>query len=293
MGQPLPMNPMLPGGLISSTAKPTISDVAYGNDPLERLDLFQPVDAKSAPVVVFVHGGAWSVGDKAQYGIVGEQLARDGVLVVLVNYRLSPAVQHPAHVQDVAKAIAWVERNAASYGGDPQRLSLVGHSAGAQLAALVALDPTYLQAEGYPTSIVRNVVGIAGAGYDLDAYYASTPLAPMLASAFGQDTSRWAAAAPVRYVQPYAPPFFLTHGLSDPAAPVSSTQTFAAALTRDGVPLKLEILPNEDHLSIVVTALPAVAAYVGGSTVDPSTGEARRRPAVPFAAPDRRPAGPS
>src|SRR5205823_8418004 len=217
----------------------------------------------------------------AQYGWVGEQLARDGILVALVNYRLSPAVQHPAHVQDVAKAIAWVERNAASYGGDPQRLSLIGHSAGAHLAALVALDPTYLQAEGYPISIVRSVVGIAGAGYDLDAYYASTPLASMMASAFGQDTSRWAAAAPVRYVQPYAPQFFLTHGMTDSSAPVSSTQTFAAALTREGVPLKLEILPNEDHVGIVVTVLPAVAAYVGGGTADPTTGEARRQPAVP------------
>jgi dipeptidyl aminopeptidase/acylaminoacyl peptidase len=126
---------------------------------------------------------------------------------------------------------------------------------------------------------VRSVVGIAGAGYDLDAYYASTPLASMLASAFGLDTTRWAAAAPVRYVQANAPPFYLTHGLPDSSAPVSATQTFAAALTRDGVPTKLELLPNEDHMSILATVLPTVRAYVGGGMVDSPAGDAARPPA--------------
>jgi acetyl esterase/lipase len=273
------MNPMLPGsGPWPSVSKPTVADAVYGGDPLERLDVYQPVDAKSAPIVLFVHGGGWSGGDKMEFGWVGEQLAREGILVAVVNYRLSPAVQHPAHVQDVAKAIAWMERNAAAYGGDPRRLTVVGHSAGGHLAALVALDPTYLQAEGYPTTVVRSVVGIAGAGYDLDAYYANTPLVPMLMSAFGQDPTRWATAAPVRYVQPAAPPFYLAHGLTDASAPVSSTQTFAAALTRDGVPTKLELLPNEDHLGIVATVLPSVRAFVLGGPVDAPPGDAGRPP---------------
>jgi acetyl esterase/lipase len=213
-------------------------------------------------MVLFVHGGGWSIGDKSDFGWLGAQLASQGYLVAVVNYRLSPAVQHPAHVQDVAAAVGWLVRNGQSYGGDPSRLYLFGHSAGAHLVSLVTLDPSYLAAQQLSASAIHSVVGVAGAGYDLDTYYANTPMASLLFPAFGSDPTTWAKAAPVRYVKPHAPPFYLAHGLNDTSAPVSATQTFAAALTRDGVPTQLNLLPNEDHLSVLVAALPAIRAFM-------------------------------
>lgn len=286
LGQP-PGSLGLPGGgPMGTTAKPTIADIPYGTDSLEKLDLFEPTSGTGspAPVVLFVHGGGWSIGDKADYGWVGAQLAGDGLLAAVVNYRLSPAVQHPAHVQDVAKAIAWMVRNAAQYGGDPQRIYLVGHSAGAHLVSLAALDPTYLNAEGLNASVIRGVVGIAGAGYDLDAYYANTPLASIFMPAFGKDPTQWAAAAPVRYIQPYAPPFLLAHDLNDTSAPVSSTQTFAAALAREGVPVQLELVPGEDHMSVLAKMMPDVQSYI-------LTGRTSATSPTPAAAATTRPTG--
>jgi dipeptidyl aminopeptidase/acylaminoacyl peptidase len=120
---------------------------------------------------------------------------------------------------------------------------------------LVALDPSYLAAAGLTAGVLRGVAGISGAGYDLDAQYASTPMAPIFYSVFGSDSSRWASAAPVRYVQPYAPPFLLVHGLDDTQAPATSTQTFAAALQRQGVPAELDLLPGKEHGTALIASV--------------------------------------
>jgi acetyl esterase/lipase len=213
-------------------------------------------------MLLFVHGGGWASGDKAELRWLAEKLAREGVLVALANYRLSPAVQHPAHAQDVARAAAWLYRHGAEHGGDPARLYLAGHSAGAHLAALVSLDATYLAAEGLDRGVVRGVAGIAGAAYDLDARYASTPIAQLLAGAFGKDPARWAEAAPVRYVDKDAPSVLLIHGLQDTQAPATSAQVFAQALKRDGVSVKLELLPGHEHGTALIAALPSLRAFV-------------------------------
>ncbi len=239
------------------------ADVAYGPDPLQHLDVYPARRGTGpAPMLLFVHGGGWSIGDKSELSWLGAKLAEQGVLVAVANYRLSPAVQHPAHAQDVARAIAWLYRNGANYGGDPQRLYVGGHSAGAHLASLVALDDTYLGAEGLSTSVVRSVVGISGAGYDLDARYAASPLAQLFYAAFGKDPSRWALAAPLHYVDHGAPPFLLIHGLNDGEAPAAGAQTFAQALKRDGAQIRLELLPGLDHQAALLTALPSLLAFV-------------------------------
>jgi acetyl esterase/lipase len=256
LGLPLPSV----GGAAS---RPAQGDIAYGSDPRQRLDLYLPATGgAAAPVVLFVHGGGWSIGDKAQFGWVGEQLAAQGVVTALTNYRLSPAVQHPEHTKDVARALAWLYRHAARHGGDPTRLYLVGHSAGAHMAALVALDRTYLAAEGLSPAVVRGVVGVAGPTYDLDAGYAQTPIAPLLYTAFGPDPTRWAQAAPVRYVHPYAPSFLLVYGMADTQALPLSTQALATALQRNGVPAQVETLPGQDHFGALGAALTAVRRFV-------------------------------
>jgi acetyl esterase/lipase len=213
-------------------------------------------------MLLFVHGGGWSIGDKTELSWLGAKLAQQGLLVAVANYRLSPAVQHPAHAQDVARAAAWLYRNGARYGGDPQRLYVGGHSAGAHLASLVALDGTYLAAEGLGTSIVRSVVGVSGAGYDLDARYVASPLAQLFFAAFGKDPARWALAAPLHYVSAGAPPFLLVHGLNDLEAPAAGAQAFADALRRDGAKIRLELLPGLDHQGTLLVSLPSLRSFL-------------------------------
>src|SRR5262249_16923713 len=117
------------------------------------------------PVVVFVHGGVWVMGDKSFFGWgpdIGRYYASRGIAAVLPSYRLSPAVKHPEHVKDVARAFAWTYRNISRYGGQRDLLYLCGHSAGGHLVALLATDESYLKAEGITTSAIRGVIGVSG-----------------------------------------------------------------------------------------------------------------------------------
>jgi acetyl esterase/lipase len=111
------------------------TDIAYYDGPdahpiKHRLDLFVPEGLKDAPVLIFVHGGGWTSGDKNLYSFVGRAFAEQGFVTAVINYRLSPQVQHPAHIEDVARAFAWVYRNIAQYGGNPEKIFVMGHSAG-------------------------------------------------------------------------------------------------------------------------------------------------------------------
>src|SRR5687767_15010899 len=119
-------------------------DIAYGDHAKQKLDLTVPRDARDFSTIIFIHGGAWREGDRRLYGALGRRLAAAGVGLAATSYRLSPQVKHPEHVKDVARAFAWVHANIAKHGGSPDRLYVMGHSAGGHLAALLALDPTYL-----------------------------------------------------------------------------------------------------------------------------------------------------
>jgi len=140
-------------------------DVAYGPDPRHRLDLYLPAGAAPAQprkTLVFIHGGGWRRGTKDRYGFVGRAFARAGYVVVLVNYRLYPQVRFPAFVEDAARAVAWVRGHVRRYGGDPDQIYLMGHSAGAHIAAMLALDPSYLRAAGVPRRAIGGMIGLAG-----------------------------------------------------------------------------------------------------------------------------------
>ena len=138
--------------------------IAYAEGQRHELDVYAPNQGgTSAPVVVFFYGGGWETGDRAMYRFLGASLAARGVVVVIPDYRLHPAVRFPAFMDDGAAAVAWAHMNAARFGGDPSRLFLMGHSAGAQIAALLALDPEYLRAAGLtPEHDVCGVIGLAG-----------------------------------------------------------------------------------------------------------------------------------
>src|SRR3954471_10166956 len=125
------------------------SNLSYGKEPRQSLDVYTPCgDPKHAPVVIFFYGGYWQWGSKSDYRFVGQALASKGFIAVLPDYRLYPRVTFPAFVEDGAQAVRWTRDHIARYGGDPNRLYLMGHSAGAHTAALLAVDPHYLQDAG-------------------------------------------------------------------------------------------------------------------------------------------------
>jgi acetyl esterase/lipase len=185
-------------------AKNTVArlDVAYGRDEKQKLDIYSPKGAKGAPVVLFVHGGEWSRHDKSEVSYKPKFLNEAGVVFVSVNYRLSPAAKHPAHANDVAAAVAWVRQHAAEFGGDPNKLVLIGHSAGCHLVTLVALDPRYLGRVKLRPSDLRGVVAWSGGAYDLvEKVRAGGKYADYIKSAFGDSESAQRDASPVAHVR--------------------------------------------------------------------------------------------
>jgi arylformamidase len=146
-------------------------DIPYG-DPAQKLqvlDVFSPPQAKNLPVVFWIHGGGWQTGDKTDVQIKPQAFMDKGFVFVSTNYRLLPSVDMATIVRDVSKSIHWVHDHIADYGGDPKRLLIMGHSAGAQLAALICTDDRYLKAEGLSLAITKGCVPVDGDTYDVPA----------------------------------------------------------------------------------------------------------------------------
>jgi len=191
---------------------------------LQSLDLYAspgPNLWQGKPLLVFIHGGGWRIGDKAN-APHGRQKAAffnaQGYAYASINYRLSPAVTHPAHVEDVAAALAWLADHAEQQGLDARRIVVMGHSAGAHLAALVATDARRLGAYGKPLSTIKGAILLDGAGYDVTRQAPSVIarggfLGEMYADAFGRDGALWADASPVTHVREGAgiAPFLIVH----------------------------------------------------------------------------------
>jgi arylformamidase len=186
------------------------ADLAYGDDASQRLDVYAPRGATAAPIVIFFHRGEWTKGDKCEVSYKPQFLNEHGIVFVSANYRLSPAVTHPAHIKDVAAAVRWVYDHAAEFGGSPKKIVVMGHSAGCHLVTLLALDPRYLAGVGLHPTDLRAVVAWSGGAYDLVAKVkAGGSYAPYIHQAFGDSESDWRDASPMAHVgdaQPL-PPF--------------------------------------------------------------------------------------
>lgn len=222
--------------------------IAYGPDPRQTLDVYRPQGAaRNLPVVVFVYGGAWKSGDRRAYEFAGRALAAQGALVVVIDYRLVPQVRFPAFIEDTAAAIAWVNRNAAALGGDPNRIILAGHSAGAYDIAVAALDRRYLDAQGVDPGVIAGVVTLAGP-FDF------LPLDdPDTIAAFGQ-WPRPQETQPVRLVTADAPPFLLLTGDSDSTVGPYNSRNLKKRLDAAGVENRFVLYPGLDHVGLL-TAL--------------------------------------
>jgi acetyl esterase/lipase len=228
------------------------TDIAYGPDPQHRLDVYIPSKPAEMlrPVLVFWHGGRWRYGDKADYRFVGAALAESGFVVAVANYRHYPQVKMPGFMDDAARAAQWTASHAAEYGGDSQRLFLMGHSAGAHLAALVALDPRYFAATGQPTPRIAGVIGLSGP-YDF------LPLLEADVQDMFGPPDLYPLSQPINFVRADAPPMLLVQGLADETVWPKNSRNLATALTALGVPVSLRLYPKLSH-SDTVAALTTV-----------------------------------
>ena len=233
-------------------AQPLARGVAYGPDPRQRLDVWGPAGGSGLPVVIFFYGGSWASGDRGDYRFVADALAREGFIVVIADYRLVPQVRFPGFVADGAAALAWTVRNIAARRGDPARIAVMGHSAGAYIAAMLALDARFAAAAGVPGSI-RAFAGLAG---PYDFYPFDKPASQ---AAFGS----WPeprATQPIAFASPHAPPSLLLHGTADDTVRPRNSVALGAALTAAGAAATVALYPGLGHIGILL----ALARPFGG-----------------------------
>lgn len=229
----------------------SIKDLAYYEgddvDPIKhKLDLYLPKDLKDFPTVVFVHGGAWVFGDKSQLGIyssVGKCLARQGIAAAVVNYRLSPKVQHPEHIKDVARAFAWTHQNIAKHGGKTDQIFISGHSAGGHLTALLAADETYLKAHDLSLKNIRGAAPLSG------VYLIGEGFLPQV---FGKDAEKAKLASPLAHVKADLPPFLIIYADKDMPLCDKMSTAFCNALKEKRCTADLCEVKERNHMSIIM-----------------------------------------
>ena len=219
---------------------------AYGPDPRQQLDIYRPATGDGPwPVVVFFYGGSWTRGDRADYRFVGEALASNGVLVVVADYRLSPQVRYPAFLEDCALATRWVFDRLPELGGDPKRVFLMGHSAGAYNAAMLALDARWLGGAGLAPTRLAGWIGVAGP-YDF------LPIGvPDVQVAFNWPGTP-ADSQPLFHVRAGAPRTLLLAASNDSFVdPIRNTTRLAQRLRDVGVAVSMEVFPGVSHVTVV------------------------------------------
>ncbi len=230
-----------------SGSRRVASDIAYGVEERQMLDIYAPDGTEAGdnlPVAVFFHGGGWRQGDKNGYDFAGRALAAQGFVTIVINYRLSPAVHFPAFVEDGAAAVRWVRGHIARYGGDGERITLAGHSAGAHIAAMLALDESWL---GKDRAAVAGWVGMAGP-YDFLPLDSESTI-----GAFSRAPDL-AATQPINFVSEGDPPALLAHGSIDDTVNPRQSEQMARLLRAAGVPVTHKTYDGVGHLKIA-TAL--------------------------------------
>ncbi len=241
-----------PGAPVATGRIATSMDVEYGVHDAQRLDIYAPKNAEGLPVMVYIHGGGWRRGDKSAVGQKAEFFTNLGWVFVSMNYQLLPEGKHPANVQDVARALAWVRDHVAEHGGDPDQIFLMGHSAGAHLAALVATDGRHLQAVGEDLSILKGVVALDTNTYDLPTLMQSRAAA-FYGQIFGDDPEVWRDATPVTHVAAGKgiPPFLICYsrGMREQSNPTRKAQAeaFASKLRAARIPAEVVDASDRSH----------------------------------------------
>ncbi|MDV6375817.1 alpha/beta hydrolase [Deinococcus arenicola] len=230
--------------LVTSTGGLNVNqNVRYGPATRNVMDVYAPQNVQNAPVVLFIHGGSWQNGDKEGHRFVGESLARAGYVTGVMNYRLAPDHRYPDYIQDAAAALKVLRDNAQKYGGSPDNLFVMGHSAGGFNAVEVVDNDRWLREAGVPISAVRGVIGVAGPyAYDFRDFPSKVAF-----PVNGNPDD----IMPDRHVRPDAPPNLLLVAANDTTVDPYNGVTMEAALKKAGVPSELKVLPGLNHITII------------------------------------------
>jgi acetyl esterase/lipase len=223
-----------------------LPDIPFGDLPRQKLDIYRPrlLSGKSLPVVVFFYGGSWDSGSKNDYLFVAEALTAQGYLTVIADYRLYPEVKFPQLMQDPALALQWVKKHIANYHGDPQRLFMMGHSAGAHLAVMLSLNEEYLAAVGLKPDAIAGTIGLAGA-YDFLPLTSSR-----LKSIFAPADQEW-ISQPINFVNGHHPPLLLLTGTADRTVWPRNSINLAHAVETKGGQVQLITYQGYDHVDMI------------------------------------------
>lgn len=222
-------------------------DLRYGEENWHRMDIYYPEKPSQTlrPVIVFIHGGRWSTGNKAHYPFVAETLTRRGYIVAIPNYGTYPAVTFPAFVEDAARAIAWLRRESGSLQLDRNRIMIVGHSAGAHIGALLCADPRYLTAVGGSRDWITAFAGLAGP-------YSFVPDEPDLVAIFGPP-ARYPQMQVTHFIDGLQPPMLLLQGTDDDAVHMSNLEKMERAIRDKGGVVRTRIYYGVGHLGILTS----------------------------------------
>lgn len=226
--------------------------IPYGTDPVQAVDIYAPpatqpgtVPHQKRPVIIWFHGGGWHDGGRDVYGFAGRAFASRGFVTVVVGYRLGEAGKFPGFMDDAAAAIRWTHANIARYGGDPDRLVLAGHSAGAHMVELAALDPHWLGALTQPGGAVRGVIGLAGPA-DFLPFKPGDSADKAMGHVRPIETTQ-----PIHFARADAPPLWLAHGDADTTVRIGNSTRLAAAITDAGGVAEVKTYPGVDHAGTV------------------------------------------
>ncbi|WP_244827239.1 alpha/beta hydrolase [Caballeronia sp. TF1N1] len=238
----------------------------YGPTSRQRLDVYAPEEASqhARPVIVYFYGGSWQAGQRADSRGVADALAQRGFVAVTPDYRVYPETVFPGFLADAAASVRWARDHAHEFGGDPERIFVMGHSAGAHIAAMLATDGRYLQAQGMAKESLRGMIGLAGP-------YVAIPSEPHMGDIF--PAAERAETLPIDFISGNEPPMLLATGTADNVVDPRNSERFAAALRAHDDSVELKRYPGYDHGRIVdaFTAsahanspiLADVAAFIG------------------------------
>lgn len=234
----------IPAAMDGGTSK--VGDgIAYADGVRTKLDVYAPEERGApAPVVFFIYGGGWSRGERGEYEFVGRALASRGFVTVIADYRLYPEVRYPDFLEDGARALRWVQDNIANFGGDPNRLFLAGHSAGAYNAVMQALDPSF-RAEYGVTMPILAVAALSGP-YDFYPFEYNE-----VREVFGEAPNPQ-GTQPINLITAEAPPMYLATGTTDPIVRVQNTERFAERLRAQGVWVTSQYYDGFGHMEPVL-----------------------------------------
>lgn len=220
-------------------------NINYGQLPRQKLDIYQPKQlAEKRPVVLFYYGGSWDSGNKEDYKFAAEALTSKGIITVIPDYRVYPEVAFPAFMEDPAKVARWVKDNINEFGGDPNRIFLVGHSAGAHIAVMLSLNEQYLAVENLKLTDFSGTIGSAGP-YDFLPVKTNR-----LKEIFGPEQDRW-KSQPIEFVQGNNQPMLLLVGLKDDTVWSRNTFNLAAKIINKGGAVQVVEFPALGHIDMV------------------------------------------